>query len=125
MSSTVSVSVAKLTELLEQTSGWSESPQRADWLEMLASLAGSTVPYRLTERAHILGVYQARLESASARGDDGLGGLRAAVDRLAASEETDLAFVLISWRRYGFFVWLSEDASRVISFWQAVDQRQG
>ena len=123
MNETLSISAERLAELFRRSQDWPEYPYKDEWTAMFESLSGTTVSCRLTEKNYILDLYRARLESASARGDNGLGGLDGAVSLLTASVESCFAFTLISWRGRGFFLWLSADASSLVASWRAIDAR--
>ena len=116
------VSVDQLAEFTRELD-WSEYQYRDDWLEMFASLSGASVPCQVLERDYVLDMYRRRLESAIARGDGGLNGLDHAVSWLEASVDTHFVFVLISWEGRGFFLWLSQDASKLVAYWLGVDVR--
>ena len=122
MNDNCSVSVDQLAEFTRESS-WSGYRHRGEWLDMFASLSGTSVPCQVVEREYVLGIYGARLESAIARGDGGLDGLDQAVNWLDASADTHFVFAFISWQGRGFFLWLSEDASRLVAYWRGVDAR--
>jgi hypothetical protein len=90
---------------------------------MFDSLATTTVRWQSMDREYALDLYGRRLESALARGDDGLDGLDQAVGLLRDSSRPTFAFVFIACGGYAYFIWLDRDLSEVIAYWRGVDAR--